>query len=165
MVHTSLLLPIVSGLDVFSLPLQQERNTVAIQYSPSSVQFFSPADDKALLCLLLELHTLLRIMMPSWVWSLVVMSNMLPPSPGTMVYSTSAFLPMSKSWALILPTADPTAEDSGTRRWKKPGNTHISASVSFIISTWHVVSSLLCTCRALDTLSCVAIGTALVNFN
>lgn len=145
MVHTSLLLPIVSGLDVFSLPLQQERNTVAIQYSPSSGQFFSPADDKALLCLLLELHTLLRIMMPSWVWSLVVMSNMLPPSPGTMVYSTSAFLPMSKSWALILPTADPTAEDSGTRRWKKPGNTHISGwTQSHLLSPldmWSLASS------------------------
>lgn len=145
MVHTSLLLPIVSWLDVFSLPLQQERNTVAIQYSPSSVQFFSPADDKPLPCLLLELHTLLRIMMPSWVWSLVVMSNMLPPSPGTMVYSTSAFLPMSKSWALILPTADPTAEDSGTRRWKKPGNTHISgwtqSQLLSSIDTWSLASS------------------------
>lgn len=145
MVHTSLLLPIVSWLDVFSLPLQQERNTVAIQYSPSSVQFLSPADDKPLLCLLLELHTLLRIMMPSWVWSLVVMSNMLPPSPGTMVYSTSAFLPMSKSWALILPTADPTADDSGTRRWKKPANTYISGwTQSHLLSpldTWSLASS------------------------
>lgn len=59
-------------------------------------------------------------MIPSWLCSLVVISNMAPPSPGTMVYSTSAFLPMSKSWAFILPTAEPTAEDSGTRRWKKP---------------------------------------------
>lgn len=145
MVHTSLLLSIVSWVDVFSLPLQQERNTVAIQYSPSSVQFFTQAYDKTLLYLLLELHTLLRIMMPSWVWSLVVMSNMLPPSPGTMVYSTSAFLPMSKSWALILPTADPTAEDSGTRRWKKPGNTHISgwtqAHLLSPLDLWSLASS------------------------
>lgn len=145
MVHTSLLHPIVSWDDVFSLPLQQERNTVAIQYSPSSVQFFTPAHDKILLYLLLELHTLLRIMMPSWVWSLVVMSNMLPPSPGTMVYSTSAFLPMSKSWALILPTADPTAEDSGTRRWKKPGNTHISgwtqAHLLSLLDLWSLACS------------------------
>lgn len=87
--------------------------------------FFQRASDlrkaqkaRLLACLL----TLLRMMMPSWLWSLVVMSNMAPPSPGTMVYSTSAFFPMSKSWALILPTAEPTAEDSGTLRWKKPVN-------------------------------------------
>lgn len=66
------------------------------------------------------LLTLLRMMLPSWLCSLVVMSNMAPPSPGTMVYSTSAFLPMSRSWALILPTTDPSVDDSGTRRWKKP---------------------------------------------
>lgn len=66
------------------------------------------------------LLTLLRMMLPSWLCSLVVMSNMAPPSPGTMVYSTSAFLPMSRSWALILPTTEPSADDSGTRRWKKP---------------------------------------------
>lgn len=59
-------------------------------------------------------------MMPSWLCSLVVMSNMAPPSPGTIVYSTSAFLPMSRSCALIRPMAEPTAEDSGTLRWKKP---------------------------------------------
>lgn len=71
-------------------------------------------------------HTFLRMIIPSWLCSLVVMSNMAPPSPGTMVYSTSAFFPMSKSWALILPTADPRAEDSGTLRWKKPVNKQTS---------------------------------------
>lgn len=71
-------------------------------------------------CLRPALLTLLRMMLPSWLCSLVAMSNMAPPSPGTMVYSTSAFFPMSRSWALILPTTDPSADDSGTRRWKKP---------------------------------------------
>lgn len=66
--------------------------------------------------------TFLRMMIPSWLCSLVVISNMAPPSPGTIVYSTSAFFPMSRSWALILPTAEPTADDSGTLRWKKPAN-------------------------------------------
>ncbi len=64
--------------------------------------------------------TFLSMMIPSWLCSLVVISNMAPPSPGTMLYSTSAFFPMSRSWALIRPTADPTADDSGTRRWKMP---------------------------------------------
>lgn len=64
--------------------------------------------------------TFLSMIIPSWLCSLVVMSNMFPPSPGTMLYSTSAFFPMSRSWALIRPTAEPIAEDSGTRRWKIP---------------------------------------------
>lgn len=84
-------------------------------------------------------------MIPSWLCSLVVMSNMAPPSPGTMVYSTSAFFPMSKSWALILPTTDPTAEDSGTLRWKKPVNKQTSDRTqwtgSFIIITWHLMEN------------------------
>lgn len=92
----------------------------------------------------LRLRTLLRMMIPSWLCSLVVMSNMAPPSPGTMVYSTSAFFPMSKSWALILPTADPTAEDSGTLKWKKPVNKQTSEPTqtgSFIIITWHPIAN------------------------
>lgn len=101
------------------------------------------------------LPTLLRMMLPSWLCSLVVMSNMAPPSPGTMVYSTSAFLPMSRSWALILPTTDPSAEDSGTRRWKKPveerARRHADvnyggpAANPFDSDSFHVASG--CTCR------------------
>lgn len=166
------------GLDRFSQPLQQRRNTdVPIQYSTTGskdllfifgiISVPSICDVVCLslyrfniMCIFTALihnltcagratecclsyvnseyicwtfwlrfprrHTLLRMMIPSWLCSLVVMSNMAPPSPGMMLYSTSAFFPMSKSWALILPTADPTAEDSGTLMWKKPVNKQTS---------------------------------------
>lgn len=142
--RASLWLSIVSGVDVFSLPLAGKKHSSNSKFTQLCA-ILHIAYDKTLVHLLLELRTLLRIMMPSWVCSLVVMSNMWPPSPGTMVYSTSAFLPMSKSWALILPTADPTAEDSGTRRWKKPGNTHISgwrqAHLLSALDLWSQASS------------------------
>lgn len=53
------------------------------------------------------------------------MSNKFPPSPGTMLYSISAFFPKSGSTALILPIAEPIEEDSGTFRWKMPDKTYI----------------------------------------
>lgn len=42
------------------------------------------------------------------------------PSPSIIRYSSSAFLPMSASEALMLPMAVPTGEDSGMRKWTEP---------------------------------------------
>lgn len=64
-------------------------------------------------------------MTPSCVSSSVMMSNRFPPSPGTILYSISAFCPKSGSTALILPIAEPIGEDSGTFRWKMPNKTRI----------------------------------------
>lgn len=63
-------------------------------------------------------------MTPSCVSSSVTMSNKFPPSPGTILYSISAFCPKSGSTALILPIAEPIGEDSGTFRWKMPDKTY-----------------------------------------
>lgn len=63
-------------------------------------------------------------MMPSCVSSSVTMSNKFPPSPGTILYSISAFCPKSGSTALILPIAEPIGDDSGTFRWKMPDGTY-----------------------------------------
>lgn len=58
--------------------------------------------------------------MPSCVSFCVATSNMSLPSPSIIRYSSSAFLPMSASEALMLPMAEPTVEDSGMRRWTEP---------------------------------------------
>lgn len=63
------------------------------------------------------LLTLLTVMTPSWVFLSVEISNTSKPSPLTMVKYISAFLPMSLSMALTLPTGEPYLKDSGTRNW------------------------------------------------
>lgn len=65
------------------------------------------------------------------------MSNKFPPSPGTILYSISAFCPKSGSTALILPMAEPIGEDSGTFRWKIPDKKciiHVDSGVSKVYS-------------------------------
>lgn len=64
--------------------------------------------------------TFRTVMMPSCVSFCVTISNISVPSPSTILYSTSAFFPVSASVALTLPMAVPTGEDSGTRRWMVP---------------------------------------------
>ena len=70
-------------------------------------------------------HTFFNLITPSCVSSSVMMSNKFPPSPGTILYSISAFCPKSGSTALILPIAEPTGEDSGTFRWKMPDEIYL----------------------------------------
>lgn len=73
----------------------------------------------------IHLYTFFNLMIPSCVSSSVTMSNKFPPSPGTMLYSISAFFPKSGSTALIRPITEPIGEDSGTFRWKMPKKRHI----------------------------------------
>lgn len=75
-------------------------------------------------------------MTPSCVSSSVTMSNKFPPSPGTILYSISAFCPKSGSTARILPIAEPIGEDSGTFRWKMPDETYIIC-VDSVVSKVH----------------------------
>lgn len=64
--------------------------------------------------------TFLTVIIPSWVsWS-VMTSNISCPSPSVMLYSISAFSPMSASLALILPIGVPGGEDSGVLNWYVP---------------------------------------------
>lgn len=88
---------------------------------------------------------------------------------------------MSRSWALILPTVDPTAEDSGTLRWKKPVNkqtsdwtqAHLLPSLEMwwdILSSFMYSPGVLCTCRQaadmlLSEVSPVATGVTLFNLD
>lgn len=66
------------------------------------------------------IDTFRTVIMPSCVSFCVTMSNISVPSPSIILYSTSAFFPVSASVALTLPMAVPTGEDSGMRRWMVP---------------------------------------------
>lgn len=81
-------------------------------------------------------------MIPSCVSSSVTMSNKFPPSPGTMLYSISAFFPKSGSTALIRPIAEPIGEDSGTFRWKIPNKRHIIYKVRRISKMYNEIALL-----------------------
>lgn len=70
------------------------------------------------------------------------MSNKFPPSPGTILYSISAFCPKSGSTALILPIAEPIGEDSGTFRWKMPDKIYIIFVYSGVSKVHNKITSL-----------------------
>lgn len=60
------------------------------------------------------LLTFFKEMIPSLVSLSVDMEKTPEPSPFMIEYFMSAFDPVSGSFALILPTAEPTCADSGT---------------------------------------------------
>lgn len=79
--------------------------------------FASVLNTKTIQWSLLIIDTFRTVMMPSCVSFCVTMSNISVPSPSIILYSISAFFPVSASVALTLPMAVPTGDDSGMRRW------------------------------------------------
>lgn len=71
-------------------------------------------------CFILMTRTFRTVMTPSCVSFWVAISNISLPSPSTIRYSSSAFLPTSASEAFTLPMTVPAGEDSGIRKWTEP---------------------------------------------